>query len=248
MVYKNLLKKYVEDKNDTEILSLLIEIYKADRKCMKLMQQKEGQFTVVMQDVYRAYVADKAKIPENSNVFDLAIKLCVYEINNRKNLEKGITTNPNSLISGVDVTVNSPGAKPLPYIPGLSKQRRSFNPKIVTTPLTSALTNTSTTPSTTSSTMTSSKSTPSTTKVNPNLYGNSNLYSSIAQVLNLTHFAETNNSKLYKIPAQRCQRHDGVLQHVDGYGWHGPSFVERPFQSIRYAKSQFVVRYSTATI
>jgi hypothetical protein len=97
---------------------------------MKVMQQKEGKFAMVMQEAYKAYVADKEKIPENANVLDLAMKLCNYEITRRKNIEKGIASTQPNLISGLDVPANS-GEKQSPFIPGLTK-RRSMNTKTVT--------------------------------------------------------------------------------------------------------------------
>lgn len=86
---RDILKANIENRNDVEILNLLIDIYKIHKKCLKYMNQKESLFTELMIDVYKFYIQDKVEnVPENLNFFDLAIKLCLHEIANRRNQEK----------------------------------------------------------------------------------------------------------------------------------------------------------------
>lgn len=82
------MKKYSESSNENIILELLLEIFKAHKKCQKYMTQKEALFSSLMIDTYKAYIKNKIKLPENASVFDMAIKLCQYEINSRKLSEK----------------------------------------------------------------------------------------------------------------------------------------------------------------
>ncbi|XP_070506790.1 calcineurin-binding protein cabin-1-like [Chironomus tepperi] len=86
--------------NDRDLLSLMLEIFKANRKTLKTFQQKDQSlFSGVLVEVYKEYIKDKMILPENANYTDLAFKMCQQEINYRKNLEKGIiTTNPNPVI------------------------------------------------------------------------------------------------------------------------------------------------------
>lgn len=83
--------------NDRDLLSLMLEIFKANRKTLKTFQQKDQSlFSGVLVEVYKEYIKDKMILPETANYTDLAFKMCQQEINYRKNLEKGIiTTNPN---------------------------------------------------------------------------------------------------------------------------------------------------------
>ncbi|ETN63580.1 hypothetical protein AND_004696 [Anopheles darlingi] len=142
-VYRSLLKKAVDARNDTDLLSLMIDAYKAYRKILKLMPAKEQMFACLLTDAYRAFVSDKAvKLPENSNVLDLSIKLCTYEINYRKTQEKQQNTNGSAGSVGSG-TVGANGGKqgmttgempttvivpmqPISanFIPGLTKQNR----------------------------------------------------------------------------------------------------------------------------
>lgn len=86
--------------NDRDLLSLMLEIFKANRKTLKTFQQKDQSlFSGVLVEVYKEYIKDKMILPETANYTDLAFKMCQQEINYRKNLEKGIiTTNPNPVI------------------------------------------------------------------------------------------------------------------------------------------------------
>lgn len=123
-----LLKKHVEAKDDKEIMDLLLEIYKVHRKCTKHMNQKDNLFGSVLVDVYKAFVEDKVKLPDGANLQDLAIKLCDHEIKFRKKekeaREKG------SVDGGGDaenaLPSSSVSSNRIPYIPGLSKPRKSL--------------------------------------------------------------------------------------------------------------------------
>ncbi|XP_055840261.1 calcineurin-binding protein cabin-1-like isoform X2 [Episyrphus balteatus] len=88
-IMRNILKNITETRDNVETLNLLIDIYKAHKKCIKHMNQKEPLFIQLLVDVYKFYIQDKvAKMPENLNLVDLAIKLCLQEISVRKNQEK----------------------------------------------------------------------------------------------------------------------------------------------------------------
>lgn len=92
--FRNILRRHTAEKrNDYELVNLIVEVNKMYRKCMKQIPGKEGCFAQVMVDVYKAYVEDKVrKVPEN--VQELAIKFCNYEVNRRKNAEKGLPLGP----------------------------------------------------------------------------------------------------------------------------------------------------------
>ncbi|XP_055915859.1 calcineurin-binding protein cabin-1-like [Eupeodes corollae] len=88
-IMRNILKNITETRDNVETLNLLIDIYKAHKKCIKHMNQKEPLFIQLLVDVYKFYIQDKVvKMPENLNLVDLAIKLCLQEISVRKNQEK----------------------------------------------------------------------------------------------------------------------------------------------------------------
>lgn len=91
-VFRSLLKKYTESANENITLELLLEIFKAHKKCQKYMTHKEAYFSSLLMDTYKAYIKNKIKLPENASVLDMAIKLCQYEINSRKMSEKQSTT------------------------------------------------------------------------------------------------------------------------------------------------------------
>lgn len=91
-VYRSVLKKCTDRNNDAELLTLMVDVYKAYRKILKHLQTKEPLFAGVLIDAYKVFVADKvAKMPEHG-LLDLAIKLCTYEINYRKTQEKQQST------------------------------------------------------------------------------------------------------------------------------------------------------------
>ena len=89
--------------NDRDLLSLMLEIFKANRKTLKNFQQKDQSlFSGVLVEVYKEYIKDKMILPETANYTDLAFKMCQQEINYRKNLEKGIITpNPNPVVQPI---------------------------------------------------------------------------------------------------------------------------------------------------
>lgn len=95
--------------NDRDLLSLMLEIYKANRKTLKNFQQKDSTlFSGVLVEVYKEYIKDKMILPETANYTDLALKMCQQEINYRKNLEKGIVTpNPHPVAPQVQQPLQS---------------------------------------------------------------------------------------------------------------------------------------------
>lgn len=95
--FKDILKQHSTDKrNDTELLALIVEIYKAHKKCQKNSPaQKETTFSSLMIETYKVYIQGKvAQLPENANFLDLAIKLCQHEINFKNRLDKQGVKNP----------------------------------------------------------------------------------------------------------------------------------------------------------
>jgi hypothetical protein len=83
---RNLLKKHVEEKNDEAVIELMKEIFKNYRKCSKYMQIKESTFSSVLVDTYKSYIElRQVKVPDNANHLDLATKLCLQELNVKKN-------------------------------------------------------------------------------------------------------------------------------------------------------------------
>ncbi|XP_052903342.1 calcineurin-binding protein cabin-1-like [Anopheles moucheti] len=167
-VYRSMLKKYSDGRNDTELLSLMVDMYKAFRKITKHMQAKEPMFATVLIDAYRVFVSDKVpKLPENVSLLDLAVKLCTYEMNYRKTQEKQQQANGSAGTGGSAATGNGAnGSKPmltsgeLPatmivpmqpisanFIPGLTKQNRRLGvikSGIASTPSTNTMSTTGT--------------------------------------------------------------------------------------------------------
>lgn len=92
-IMKDIFKKNSDKRNNPELLQLMIDIYKGYKKVLKQTNQKETAFTSLLVEVYKFYIGDKVeKLPENCNYLDYSIKLCLQEIQHRKNLEKqGIT-------------------------------------------------------------------------------------------------------------------------------------------------------------
>lgn len=94
--FKDLLKKHsVEKRDDNEMLLLAIEIFKAHKKCLKNVSQKESPFSGVLVETYKALVDSYTKKHgielqlDNVNYIELATKMCNQEINGgKKNLEK----------------------------------------------------------------------------------------------------------------------------------------------------------------
>lgn len=97
--FKDLMKQHsVENRDDNELLNLIVEIYKTHKKCLKNVAQKESPFSGVLVETYKAYISGKVeRLPDNINYMDLATKLCVYEINAKKNPDKLPTGKRHSL-------------------------------------------------------------------------------------------------------------------------------------------------------
>ncbi|XP_013099300.2 calcineurin-binding protein cabin-1 [Stomoxys calcitrans] len=88
-ILRNILAKNQNQRDDMELIDLMLDIYKIHKKCIKYMNQKEHTFTKLLVEVYKLFIKDKVeRIPENLNFLDLAIKLCVQEITARKAMEK----------------------------------------------------------------------------------------------------------------------------------------------------------------
>lgn len=86
--FKDLLRKHaIEQRNDNELLSLIIEIYKALKK-MKNVSLKESPFSGVLVDTYKSYAEGKVWLQENVNYLESANKFCVCLTNGLKNQEK----------------------------------------------------------------------------------------------------------------------------------------------------------------
>lgn len=84
------MKRHSIDKpDDSEMLTLIVEIYKAHKKCFKSVVQKDSPFSGVLVEAYKAYIQGKVDwLPETVNYIELATKLCAYEINAKKNQDK----------------------------------------------------------------------------------------------------------------------------------------------------------------
>ncbi|GAB0096771.1 calcineurin-binding protein cabin-1-like [Sergentomyia squamirostris] len=126
--YRGLLKKYGSDeRSDSKLLDLLIDIYTTHRRCVKHMQQKESSFMVILVDAYKTYIQDKIpKLPDNVNLSDLAIKLCVHEMNVRRVQEKQ-STQPQPQTSIQD---NSENMNKEVKLPGPSTAIRNTSPVV----------------------------------------------------------------------------------------------------------------------
>ncbi|XP_053960915.1 calcineurin-binding protein cabin-1-like isoform X1 [Anastrepha ludens] len=124
-VMRDLLKQNMENRNDTETLNLLIDIYKIHKKCLKYMNQKEALFTDLMIDVYKFYIQNKVEnVPENLNFLDLAIKLCLHEIAFRRNQEK-VNSSEGDTAPGLCQSAQPLNTKSRQvYIPGLTMRQR----------------------------------------------------------------------------------------------------------------------------
>lgn len=122
--FKDLLKKHgIDQRNDNEILTLLVEIFKAHKK-LKNVSQKESPFSNVLVDTYKLYADGKVWLQENFNYLDSANKFCVCLMNGMKNQEK------QQQLTGVRQTLEELGIKNLGS--SLSKINTSF-PTTVTT-------------------------------------------------------------------------------------------------------------------
>lgn len=123
--FKDLLKKHgVDQRNDNEILILLVEIFKAHKK-LKNVSQKESPFSNVLVDTYKSYADGKVWLQENFNYLDSANKFCVCLMNGMKNQEK------QQQLTGVRQTLEELGSKNLGA--SLSKINTSFPTTAVAT-------------------------------------------------------------------------------------------------------------------
>lgn len=105
--FKDQLKKHGSDqRNDNEILTLLIEIFKAHKK-LKNVSQKESPFSGVLVDTYKSYAEGKVWLQEHFNYLDSANKFCVCLMNGMKNQEK------QQMLTGVRQTLEELGMKNL---------------------------------------------------------------------------------------------------------------------------------------
>lgn len=88
--FKDLVRKSgVEERDDNEMLVLMVEIFKAHKKCLKNAAQKDSPYAGALVDAYKAYIQGKVDwLPDNVNHLELATKLCNHEINAKKNVDK----------------------------------------------------------------------------------------------------------------------------------------------------------------
>ncbi|KNC33456.1 hypothetical protein FF38_02220, partial [Lucilia cuprina] len=107
-ILRCILQRNAEKRDDSEILNLLLDVYKIHKKCVKYMNQKEPMFAELLIDVYKCFIKDKVEyVPDSCNFLDLAIKLCVQEITAQKNSEKSIYTDSTSSTSDYIVSLSS---------------------------------------------------------------------------------------------------------------------------------------------
>lgn len=132
--FKNKLKEIaagiVDGKNsDRDLLSLMLEIFKSHRRTYKNVTASKDQnvFASVMVEVYKEYIKDRMKVPENANYCDLAFKMCQQEMNYRKNLEKGIVgPNPNAMSAQMQpLSLASTTSSPILNIKSVSEINKS---------------------------------------------------------------------------------------------------------------------------
>lgn len=116
--FKELLKQHSVDKhNDVELLTLLIEIYQAHKKCAKQTSPKDSVFSSNLVETYKAYIHGKVeRLPDTVNYIDLAVKLCLQEINIKKSMERGAkrlslddATVSSAIVSTPRINVSLPG-------------------------------------------------------------------------------------------------------------------------------------------
>ncbi|XP_021709243.1 calcineurin-binding protein cabin-1 isoform X2 [Aedes aegypti] len=140
IVYQHILKKSVARKDDTATLTLLVAIYKGYRKCVKTMQHKESFISDALIEAYKVYIQDKAKLPDSANLLDLAVKLCTYEINYRKSMDKIVGKQMEKTSKIINICADTPSTIITPmqpisasFIPGLTKHRKMVVPKLLST-------------------------------------------------------------------------------------------------------------------
>ncbi|XP_037928084.1 calcineurin-binding protein cabin-1-like [Teleopsis dalmanni] len=121
------LKNNMEQRDDKELLELILDIYRIHKKCVKHMNHKEVLFTKLLVDAYKYYVQDKVEnLPANLNFLDLAIKLCMQELSARKNMGKANTiTSCNADANIGDAVLGlTPQIPRTIQIPGLNMRQR----------------------------------------------------------------------------------------------------------------------------
>lgn len=126
-IFRDVLEKNQKQRSDSELMELLLDIYSIHKKCVKYMNQKEPTFTKLLTDVYLFFIEDKVEcVPENYNILDLAIKLCLQELTSRKLTETRNAANPLAIVQQSTIP-------PRTYynIPGLKNR----NPKTTLPPL-----------------------------------------------------------------------------------------------------------------
>lgn len=125
--FKDLLKQHSVDKrDDTELLTLLIEIYQAHKKCAKQTAPKDSVFSSNLVETYKAYIQGKVeRLPETVNYVDLAVKLCLQEINIKKSMERGAKrlSMDDSSVSNTSITTPRINIS----LPGISSQYLTSN-------------------------------------------------------------------------------------------------------------------------
>lgn len=89
--FRNLLVKHSrEQRDDKELISLLIEIYKAHKKSMKYLLHKEALFSTLLVDVYKVFMEGRLnRMPDSAiGAADYVIRMCQQELVARTNQEK----------------------------------------------------------------------------------------------------------------------------------------------------------------
>lgn len=89
--FRNLLLKHSrEQRDEQELISLLIEIYKAHKKSMKYLLHKEGLFSTLLVDVYKVFMENRLnRMPDSATgAADYVIRMCQQELVARTNQEK----------------------------------------------------------------------------------------------------------------------------------------------------------------
>lgn len=130
--FKDLIRKHsVEKHDDTQMLILIVEVFKAHKKCLKSASQKDSPYANILVEAYKAYIQGKVDwLPENANFLELATKLSNIEINAKKNAEKQLPQQPQQPSVGVRHMLEERGynslavslSKYTPPTPGLLEQ------------------------------------------------------------------------------------------------------------------------------
>ncbi|XP_030383316.1 calcineurin-binding protein cabin-1-like isoform X2 [Scaptodrosophila lebanonensis] len=106
---RNILYKHETEKNEKELLNMLLDMYKIQKKYYKYAIQKDIWFSTIFVEVYLSYIKIINALPYGDNYFDLAVKLCHQEITHKKNMEKqsSLLTNINQ-VSNILITEQLP--------------------------------------------------------------------------------------------------------------------------------------------